>query len=404
VSGYSGIGKSSLVQELYKVIVLPRGIFVSGKFDQNKQGVPYATLAQAFRTLVNQILSMSEEGVMQWRNLILEALGSYGQLMVNLIPELELVIGKQPAVPHLPPKEAQNRFEAVWLRFLGVFARKAHPLALFIDDLQWLDPATLRLIEQFLTHPQIEFLLLVGAYRENEVTANHPLRLTLNAARTAGAIIHEIALEPLSLKDTEQLLGDALYCEPSRTRQLAALVCNKTRGNPFFTIQFLTTLAEEQLLKFEAREAAWRWDLKRIRAKGFTDNVADLMIVKLRRLPSVTQEAMKYLSCLGNAAKVSTILAVTGGAEEEIHSAFWEAVRAGLILRNDNSYQFLHDRIWEAAYALIPEEARPQFHLAIGRHLLNRLSPDEVVENIFDIVNQFNLGGSLIPIAMTRPA
>ena len=396
VSGYSGIGKSSLVQELHKVIVLPRGIFVSGKFDQSKQGVPYATLAQAFRMLVNQILSMSEERVIQWRNLILEALGSYGQLMVNLIPELELVIGKQPALPHLPPQEAQNRFEAVWRRFLSVFARKEHPLALFIDDLQWLDPETLGLIEQFLTHPQVEFLLLVGAYRENEVTANHRLRLTLDAARAAGAAIHEIALEPLSLKDTEELLGDALFCEPPRVRQLAALVHNKTRGNPFFTIQFLTTLAEEQLLRFETREAAWRWDLKGIRAKGFTDNVADLMIVKLRRLPSVTQEAMKRLSCLGNAVKVRTILAVNGGAGEEMHAAFWEAVRTGLILRTDNSYQFLHDRIREAAYALIPEEARPQFHLTIGRQLLTRMSPDEVVENIFDIVNQFNLGGSLI--------
>ena len=396
VSGYSGIGKSSLVQELHKVIVLPRGIFVSGKFDQSKQGVPYATLAQAFRTLVNQILSLSEAAVTQWRNLILEALGSYGQIMVNLIPELELVIGKQPALPHLPPQETQNRFEAVWRRFLGVFARKEHPLALFIDDLQWLDPETLRLIEQFLTHPQVEFLLLVGAYRENEVTANHPLRLTLDAARAAGAAIDEIALEPLSLKDTEELLEDALFSQPPRIRQLAALVHNKTRGNPFFTIQFLTTLAEEQLLKFEARERAWRWDLKGIRAKGFTDNVADLVIVKLRRLPSVTQEAMKRLACLGSAVKASTILAVTGGVGEEMHAAFWEAVRAGLILRTDNSYEFLHDRIREAAYALIPEAARPQFHLTIGRQLLTRMSCDEVVENIFDIVNQFNLGGSLI--------
>jgi len=219
------------------------------------------------------------------------------------------VIGKQPAVSHLPPQEAQSRFEAVWRRFLGVFARKEHPLALFIDDLQWLDPETLRLIEQFLTHSQTEFLLLVGAYRENEVTAKHPLRLTLQATRAGGAAIHEIALQPLSLRDTEELLGDALHCEPSSTRQLAALVCDKTRGNPFFTIQFLTTLAEEELLKYEAREAAWRWDLKGIRAKGFTDNVADLMIVKLRRLPNVTQEALKLLSCLGNTVKVSTILA-----------------------------------------------------------------------------------------------
>jgi predicted ATPase/signal transduction histidine kinase len=396
VSGYSGIGKSSLVQELHKVIALPRGIFVSGKFDQSKRGVPYATLAQAFRTLVNQILSVSEEGVIQWRKLISEALGSYGQLMVNLIPELELVIGKQPALPHLPPQEAQNRFEAVWRRFLGVFARKEHPLALFIDDLQWLDAETLELVEQFLTHPQVEFLLLVGAYRENEITVNHPLRLTLEAARAAGAAIHEIALEPLSLRETEELLEDALFCQPRRVWQLAALVHSKTRGNPFFTIQFLTTLAEEQLLRFEAREAAWRWDLKGIRAKRFTDNVADLMIVKLRRLPNVTQEAMERLSCLGNTVKISSLLAVTDGAGEEMHVAFWEAVRAGLVLRTDNSYQFLHDRIREAAYALIPEKERPQLHLTIGRRLLTQMSPDQVVENIFDIVNQFNLGGSLL--------
>jgi len=396
VSGYSGIGKSSLVHELYKLIVQPCGIFVSGKFDQNKQGVPYATLAQAFRTLVNQILSMNEEAVIQWRKVILEALGSNGQLMVNLIPELELIIGKQSVPRQLPPQEAQNRFEAVWRKFLGVFARKEHPLALFLDDLQWLDSATLTLIEQFLTHREIQYLLLVGAYRENEVTASHPFRLTLHSIRAAGVVIHEIALEPLSVKDTEQLLGDALYCKPSRTRQLAALVHSKTHGNPFFTIQFLTALAEERLLKFEAREAAWRWDLNHIRAKGFTDNVADLMIVKLRRLPSATQEALKRLSCLGNEVNVSIILAVDGRAEEEMHAAFWDAVRTELILRNDDSYQFLHDRIREAAYALIPEKARAQFHLTIGRSLLARMTPSEIEENIFDIVSQFNLGGSLI--------
>jgi len=284
--------------------------------------VPYATLAQAFRTLALQILSKSEEEVTDWHNAMLEALGSNGQLIVNLIPELELVIGEQLAVPELPPQEMQNRLETVWRRFLGVFARKEHPLALFLDDLQWVDSATLKLLEQFLTHPEIRHLLLIGAYRDNEVTASHPLMLTLEAIRKTEAVVHKIGLKPLSLEDANQLLGDALCCELARTEPLTALVHEKTQGNPFFTIQFLTTLAEEHLLEFEAREDTWRWDVNRIRAKGFTDNVVDLMIAKLRRLPSATQETLKQLSCLGNAGKVSTILAVHGGPEQEKHLAF----------------------------------------------------------------------------------
>ncbi len=396
VSGYSGVGKSSVVHELHKVIVLPRGIFISGKFDQNKRAVPYATLAQAFQTLVRQILVMSEEEVIHWKNAILEALGSNGQLMINLIPELELVIGKQPPVPELPPQETQNRFEAVLREFIGAFARKEHPVALFLDDLQWLDSATLKLLEQFLIHPDIRHLLLIGAYRDNEVVAGHPLMPTLTAIRKAEAIVHEIVLTPLSLTDVNQLLGDALGCEPARARPLAELMHEKTEGNPFFTIQFLTTLAEEHLLKFEAREAAWRWDLNRIRATSFTDNVVDLMIAKLRRLPIATQEALKQLSCLGNSVKISTLRAVRGGAEDEVHSEFWEAVRAGMVLRLAGSYTFVHDRVQEAAYALISEELRVQFHVHIGRRLLAEMTPDEVAENIFDIVGQFNAGVSLI--------
>ena len=348
VSGYSGIGKSSLVHELHKVIVLPRGIFISGKFDQNKRDVPYATLAQAFRTLALEILSKSEEAVTDWRNAMLEALGSNGQLIVNLIPELELVIGKQPAVPELPPQEMQNRFETVWRRFLGVFARKEHPLALFLDDLQWLDSATLKLLEQFLTHPEIRHLLLIGAYRDNEVTASHPLMLTLEAIRKTEAVVHEIGLKPLSLEDANQLLGDALCCELARTEPLTALVHEKTQGNPFFTIQFLTTLTEEHLLEFEARDATWRWDVNRIRAKGFTDNVVDLMIAKLRRLPVATQEGLKRLACLGSFAGITTLTRVGGGSEEELHRDLWEAVREGFLFRTNDSYKFSHDRIQEA--------------------------------------------------------
>jgi PAS domain S-box-containing protein len=396
LSGNAGIGKSSVVHELHKVIVLPRGIFISGKFDQHKRDIPYATLAQAFQELTRQILSKSEEEIIHWGHTVLEALGPNGQLMVNLIPELELVIGKQPPVPELAPQEAQNRFEAMLRGFIRAFARKEHPLVLFLDDLQWLDPATLRLLEQLVTDPNGQHLLLISAYRDNEVTSHHPLMLTLGAIRKTEAIVREIKLEPLSLADVNQLLSDALRCGPAAARPLAALVHEKTGGNPFFTIQFLTNLAEEHLLEFEGREAAWRWDLNRIRAKGFTDNVVDLMITKLRRLPAPTQEALKQLSCLGNSVKISTLLAVHGGSPEEIHSELWEAVRAGLILRLAGSHSFIHDRVQEAAYALVPEEARAEVHLRIGRVLLASMTADELAEHLFDVANQLNRGAALV--------
>jgi PAS domain S-box-containing protein len=396
LSGYAGIGKSSVVHELHKVIVLPDGIFVSGKFDQHRRDIPYSTLAQAFQELARQILSKSEQEIIHWRHRILEALGPNGQLMVKLVPELELVIGKQPPVPEFAPQEDQNRFEAVLRGFLGAFARKEHPLVLFLDDLQWLDPATLRLLEQLVTDPNSRHLLLIGAYRDNEVTASHPLMRTLGAIRKTGAIVREIELEPLSLADVNQFLSDALRCELAHARPLAKLVHEKTGGNPFFTIQFLTNLAEEHLLEFEAREAAWRWDLKRIRAKGFTDNVVDLMITKLRRLPATTQEGLKQLSCFGNSVKISTLSIVRETSEDQVHSDLWEAARLEFIVRLDGSYKFVHDRIQEAAYSLIPEEIRAAAHLQIGRLLTARIPLERREEAVFEIVNQINRGAALI--------
>jgi predicted ATPase len=292
VSGYYGIGKSSVVNELHKAIVLPRGIFVSGKFDQQKRDIPYAMVAQAFQTFIRQILSKSEVEVDRWRSAIREAVGLNGQLMVNLVPEVELVIGKQPPVPDLPPQDAQNRFQMVFRRFLGVFAQNKHPLALFLDDLQWLDKATLDLLEHLVTHSEVRSLLLVGAYRDNEVGPKHPLLRTLEAIRKADARVHEIMLTPLGLDDVGRLISDALHCEPERARPLAQLLQEKTGGNPFFAIQFLTALAEEGLLAFDRDAAAWTWDVARIQAKRYTDNVVDLMAAKLNRLPASTQKAL----------------------------------------------------------------------------------------------------------------
>ena len=311
-------------------------------------------------------------------------------------PELELIIGEQPPVPDLPPQDAQNRFQMVFRRFLGVFARPEHPLALFLDDLQWLDTATLDLIEHLVTHPEVRHLLLVGAYRDNEVTPSHPLARRLTTIREAGMDVQEIRLAPLMPDDLERLLADTLHTELGRVRPLAGLVFEKTDGNPFFTIQFLTALAEEALLAFDPGTEAWTWDLPRIRAKGFTDNVADLMAAKLSRLPHATQKALGQLACLGNVAESATLALVHGGTEEATHAALWEAVHAGLVLRQDSTYTFLHDRIQEAAYALIAEGERAMAHLRIGRLLAAQTTAEELEDSIFDIVNQFDRGAALI--------
>jgi predicted ATPase/signal transduction histidine kinase len=396
VYGYSGIGKSSVVNELHKVLVPTGGLFTTGKFDRYRHAIPYATLAQAFQTLVRQILAKSEAEVERWRGSLRELLGRNGQLMVNLIPELEFVIGKQPPVPELAPQEAQNRFQMVFRRFLSAFAQPEHPLALFLDDLQWIDAATLELIEHLMTEAEVRYLLLVCAYRDNEVSRSHPLMRTFDIIRKAGANVQEIMLVPLGLGDVGRLVADSLHCEQDSARPLAELVYEKTEGNPFFVIQFLTALAEERLLVFDSATAAWSWDLARIRAKGYTDNVVDLMAGKLSRLSETTQEALGQVACLGNVAEIATLALVQGESEKQIHAALWEAVRAGLVLRRDSVYTFLHNRVQEAAYALIPESERAAVHLRIGRLFVSRTAPGEMEEKIFEIVNQLNRGAVLI--------
>jgi predicted ATPase/signal transduction histidine kinase/CheY-like chemotaxis protein len=394
VSGYSGVGKSSVVHELHKVLVPPRGLFASGKFDQYQRDVPYATLAQAFKSVVRSLLGRSEAELRRWREALREAVGPNGQLIVNLIPELEVVIGPQRPVPDLPPRDAQNRVRRVFRHFLGVFARREHPLALFLDDLQWLDAATLDLLEHLITHAQVRHLLLVGAYRDNEVGPAHPLMRTLEAIRKTDARVQEIVLAPLGLEDVGRLVADALHCELGRARPLAQLVQEKTGGNPFFAIQFVSALAEEGLLAFDPGTRAWQWDLDRIRAQSYSDNVVDLMAEKLKRLSAPTQEALKQFACLGNLAATDMLTRVHGEAEATTHAALWEAVHAGLVFRLDSAYKFLHDRIQQAAYSLIPQERRADVHLALGRVLRSRIQANELAERLFDVANQFNRGAA----------
>jgi PAS domain S-box-containing protein len=396
VSGYSGVGKSSVVNELYGHLVPRHALFASGKFEQYRRDIPYATLAQALQSLIHQILGKNDAEVSSWQDALREAVGPNGQLVVNLVPELEFVIGEQPPVPELAPQDAHNRFQMVFHRFISVFARPEHPLVLFLDDLQWLDAATLELLEHVIVEPEMRHLLVVGAYRDNEISPSHPLMRTLEVIRKAGANLREIVLTPLGLDDVARLVAESLRCEQDSARPLAELVHEKSEGNPFFAIQFLTALTEEKLLVFDSGIAGWSWDLARIRAKGYTDNVVDLMAGKLSRLAYTTQEALGQLACLGNVAEIASLALVQGESEKKIHAALWEAVRAGLIFRLDSVYTFLHDRVQEAAYALIPESERAAVHLRIGRLLVSRTASEEMEEKIFEIVNQLNRGAELI--------
>src|SRR6516225_1428930 len=312
VSGYSGIGKSSVVNELQPVLVSPRGLFASGKFDQYKRDIPYTTLAQAFQSLIQPLLGKSEADLAPWRDALREALGPNAGLIVDLVPEVKLIIGAPPPIPELPPQDAQRRFQLVFRQFIGVFARPEHPLALFLDDLQWLDAATLDLVEDLLSQSDLRNLFLIGAYRDNEVTATHPLMRKLNAIKTAGGTVKEITLEPLGREHLAQLIADALRCESERSAPLAQLVHEKTGGNPFFAIQFISSLADERMLTFDHDAARWSWDLERIHAKSYTDNVVDLLVAKLARLPAKTQLALQQMACLGNAAEFTMHAIVLG--------------------------------------------------------------------------------------------
>ena len=395
VSGYSGIGKTAVVYELHKALIPRQGLFAAGKFDQYNRDIPYATLIQALQILVRQILGKSDIDVEKWRIAIQQAITPNGQLIVNFIPEVELIIGKQPPVQELPAQEARNRFQMVLLRFISVFAKPEHPLVLFLDDLQWLDMATLDLIEQLATGQEISDFLLIGAYRDNEVDLAHPLTRTLEAIRKAQTGLWEIVLTPLTIDDVENLIAESLHCDLERVQPLAQLIYEKTGGNPFFTIQFLIALAEEKLLVFNSDTVCWTWNLDCIRAKGYTDNVVDLMVNKLNRLPGTTLSVLEQFACLGNIAEISMLTMICQQSEDMLHASLLEAVLSGLILRQEKTYAFLHDRVREAAYSLISTEKQKILHWKIGKFLLGESSLPEHDEKLFDIVNHLNFGHPL---------
>ena len=411
VSGYSGVGKSSLVYEIHKPIARRGGYFASGKFDQYDRALPYTAIAHAFRELCRQILTERADALARWKDQTLGAVGNNGRLLVDLIPELELIIGPQSAAPPLGPAESQNRFNLVLQNFLRVVATAEHPLVLFLDDLQWADPASLRLLHLVMTDPERGHLLIVGAYRDNEVGAGHVLALTLDELRKSGAVPGEIQLKPLGEQDVVALVADTVGAAPARAAGLAHLVFGKTHGNPFFVNQLLRMFQEEGLLRFDARAGEWQWVLAEIQGHQVTDNVVDLLEGRIRRLSVEGQRIVRLCACIGHQFDWGTLSTVAERPHEQTAAALWEALSEGLLLPTDSeyrfvhsadppalghfdfkvSYRFLHDRVQQAAYSLIPESDRASVHLRIGR-LLRDQGQGAGNDALFEVVNHLNRG------------
>ena len=402
VSGYSGVGKSSVVNEIRKGLAPTRGLFAAGKFDQLTRDIPYGPVAQAFRGLLKTLLSESDAELARWGNVLREALGSQGRPLAELMPELKLIIGELPPTPDLPAQQNRRLFQVAFQRFIGVFAAPEHPLALFLDDLQWVDTASLDLLQEMMTRSNQRHLLVIGAYRDNELNSHHPLVRTLEAIRASDARVGDVVLTPLGQEHLEEFVAEATRCLRETAAPLSQVLFEKTAGNPFFSIQFLLTLADEGLIVRDPSARQWSWRLDQIRSKGYTENVAELMAGKLGQLPKATRAALAKLACLGNAATFEVLSHVLSAREDRMHAILRAAVRHNLIERRGDVYAFIHDRVQEAAYATIPSDQRAKAHLRIGRLLVLKTPPEQRQEAVFEIVNQLNLGATLIDLVQER--
>ena len=428
VAGFSGIGKTAVVNEVHKPIVRQRAYFIKGKFDQFQRNLPFSAFVQAFRDLMGQLLSETDAKLEELKLEILAALGDSAQAIVEVIPELERIIGQQPPVPEISGSAAQNRFNLLFENFIQVFTTKEHCLVIFLDDLQWADLASLNLIKLLISATDNRYLLLIGAYRDNEVFPTHPLMLTLAEIQKAEAKVNTITLAPLAQADLNCLVADTLACSTALARPLTELVYQKTQGNPFFSTQFLKSLHEDGLIEFNFEARYWQCDIARVRTLALTDDVVVFMALQLRKLPTRTQSVLKLAACIGNQFDLATLAIVDENSPVETASGLWKALQEGLILPisevykfyqaegNSNSvigngkvsdqlpithdqlpkYKFLHDRVQQAAYSLIPEEQKRSTHLKIGQLLLRDTSEAEREERIFEIVNHLNMASMLV--------
>jgi PAS domain S-box-containing protein len=399
VAGYAGVGKTALVHEIYGHVTKKSGYFIEGKFDQLQRNVPYFAWIQAFTGFVNYLLMESEEQLAQWKQTITQAVGSAGKVLTDVIPSLELVIGTQPDIPALGPAESQNRFNYVFLEFIKAIAIEGHPLVVFLDDLQWIEDASLNLLHSVLTTNGIANILIIGAYRDNEVGTLHPLTRMIEKIRDEKADVGLLTLKGLSETTVNELIADTLHRSKAQTVELTQLIYLKTRGNPFFVHQMLNALVEKRAIYFDGASKSWQWEIALLRGMEITDNVVTLMLGKIRSIPSETQHILPLAASMGSQFRASQLNIIAGETEEVVLKELQPALREGLIISQDDNYRFVHDRIQQAAYSLIPDAEKKKVHLEIGRLLLQHLQEKEREQQLFTIVDHFNVGAELIASA-----
>ncbi|KOR34454.1 hypothetical protein AM228_23860 [Planktothricoides sp. SR001] len=422
VTGVPGIGKSSLVAEIYKPITRKKGYFICGKFDQYQRNIPYSGVIQAFQELIRQLLTESEEQLNEWRTKTLKVLGANAQLILEVIPEFKRIIGCESVGSFLPAMQAENRLNLLFQNLIQVFANAAHPLVIFLDNLQWIDSASLKLLK-LLMSGCLDFVLFIGAYRDNEVSHSHPLMLTLSELEHQGAIISSISLSPLKLKEINQLISETVKQPLEVTKYLAQVVQNKTGGNPFFVNEFLKALAADQLIYFDYQRGSWHWEINQISLREITDNVVELMASKIQKLPDSSQESLKLAACIGNHFDLGTLAMLSGKSLKQTTVNLQAAVQEGLIVPLSDrdgflpetslgnlsasqplhlsqtksiAYKFVHDRIQQAAYFLMPMKEKQAVHWQVGQFLYQNTPESDREAKIFEIVNQLNAGSEQI--------
>jgi len=416
IGGYSGIGKTVLIHEVHKPIIAKHGYFIDGKFDQFQRNIPYSAITQAFSSLMRQLLTESSDQLQQWKTRIQTALGTNGSLMTDILPNLEQIIGKQSSVPELPPAEAQNRFQLTFRHFINVFAKSSHPLVLFLDDLQWGDSSSLNLIQELTLSQEIQYLFIIGAYRNNEVNKHHPLMLMRSEIEKVKPV-PQLFLEPLELYSVREIVTETLHCDSEAAHPLAKLLYQKTEGNPFFVHELLKNLHEEEYITFHPEAGQWQWDIEKIQAMEVNDNVVDFMISRLHKLPEKTQQVLQMASCIGHTFELKILAAVTQLSPVNTALDLWVAVQEGIIVAlNDQCrtamdqsfdtedtevdlgalYKFQHDRIQQATHLLVEEHKQQAVHLKIGRLMLRGLTREEKEEHLIEIARQLNAGYALI--------
>lgn len=406
VSGYAGIGKTFLINEVRKPIVQKQGYFISGKFDQFKKNTLYSALIQAFTDLIEQILGEGQQQQILWRNRLLKALKSDGQVLIDVIPGIQFIIGKQPPPPELDPQSTENRFLFLFINFIKVFLHSNHPLVIFLDDLQWADSASLKLLQLLVTDISIKHLLIAGAYRSNEVDAIHPLTQIIKEIQKEKGHVELLQIHPLDSQSIEELVADTFHKASQETVELAGIIYQKTKGNPFFIIQFLKHIYEKGYIIFDKKGQSWNADLTGIKMLHVTDNVAEFMTQKIRNFSGKTQELLKIASAIGNTFDLQTLANVYGAPLEKAKLDLQESLIEELItikhIQEQGSegesivYQFQHDRIQQAAYQLVTKEEAYKLHAAIGESLLAIATPETLRENIIAIVNQLNYSADRI--------